>query len=145
VTYIRLWAALDAQGNPLAWKERIIQPSLMMRLGGKPMLDSMKGIDRISVDGAADLPYSIPNIRVEYTEADPGVPYGFWRSVGNSVNGYVTEAFVDELAAAAKKDPYQFRRQLLADAPRHRAVLDLVAEKAGWTSPVPAGRARGIV
>jgi isoquinoline 1-oxidoreductase beta subunit len=145
VTYIKLWAALDAQGNPVAWKERIIQPSLMMRLGGKPMLDSMKGIDRISVDGAADLPYSIPHIRVEYTEADPGIPYGFWRSVGNSVNGYVTEAFVDELAAAAKKDPYQFRRQLLANAPRHRAVLDLVAEKAGWNTPPPAGRSRGIV
>ncbi len=145
VTYIRLSAAVDAQGMPVAWKERIVQPSLMMRLGGKPMLDQMKGIDRISVDGAADLPYAIPNIRVEYTEADPGIPYGFWRSVGNSVNGFVTEAFVDELAKAANKDPYQFRRQLLSNAPRHRAVLDLVAEKAGWNTPVPAGRARGIV
>ncbi len=143
ITYIRLQAAFDANNNPIAWKEHIVQPSLLKRLSGS--LDAMGGIDRISVDGAADLPYAIPNIRVEYTEADPGVPYGFWRSVGNSVNGYVTEAFVDEIAATQKKDPYEFRRDLLASQPRHRAVLDLVAEKSGWKTPPPAGRSRGII
>ncbi|HVZ21072.1 MAG TPA: molybdopterin cofactor-binding domain-containing protein, partial [Vicinamibacterales bacterium] len=142
ITYARLSAALDDQGRPIAWKEHIVQPSLMKRLSGN--LDATKGIDRISVDGAATLPYDIPNIRVEYTESDPGVTYGFWRSVGNSVNGYVTEAFVDEIAAAAKKDPYQFRRTLLEKQPRQRAVLDLVAEKAGWGKPLPAGHYQGI-
>jgi len=143
ITYIRLQAAFDASNNPIAWKERIVQPSLLKRLSSS--LDATGGIDPISVDGAADLPYAIPNIRVEYTEADPGVPYGFWRSVGNSVNGYVTEAFIDEIAATQVKDPYQFRRDLLANQPRHRAVLDLAADKAGWKTPPPAGRGRGIV
>jgi isoquinoline 1-oxidoreductase beta subunit len=142
VTYVRLWAAFDDKGNPTAWKERLVQPSLMKRLAGN--LDAVKGVDRISVDGAATLPYDIPNIHVEYIEADPGVPYGFWRSVGNSVNGFVTEAFIDEMAAAAGKDPYQFRRTLLAKQPRQRAVLDLVADKAGWGKPLPAGHFHGI-
>jgi len=77
-------------------------------------------------------------------KTDPGIPYGFWRSVGSSVNGYVTEAFIDEMATAAGKDPYEFRRQLLADHPRHRAVLEMVADKAGWKTPPAQGRARGI-
>ena len=144
ITYIRLQAAFDANNNPIAWKERLMQPSLheAPRLGTSTRPE---GSIAISVDGAADLPYEIPNIRVEYTEADPGVPYGFWRSVGNSVNGYVTEAFIDEMAATAGKDPYQFRRDLLANQPRHRAALDLVADKAGWKTPPPAGRSRGII
>ena len=65
------------------------------------------GVDFISLDGAANLPYDIPNIRIEYTETDPGIPFGFWRSVGASVQGFVVEAFIDELAAAAGKDPYR--------------------------------------
>jgi isoquinoline 1-oxidoreductase subunit beta len=142
VTYIKLQAAVDAQGMPLAWKEHVVQPSLLKRLSGS--LDAMKGVDRISVDGAATLPYAIPNIRVDYTEADPGIPYGFWRSVGNSVNGYVTEAFIDELATVAGKDPFEFRRALLSKDPRQRAVLELTAEKSGWGKPLPAGRFRGI-
>ena len=143
ITYIRLQAAFDANNNPIAWKERIVQPSLMKRLSGS--LDAVGGVDRISVEAAADLPYAIPNIRVEYTEADPGIPFGFWRSVGASVNGYVTEAFIDEMATTAGKDPYQFRRDLLKNQPRHLAVLDLVAEKSGWKTPAPSGRSRGII
>jgi len=143
ITYIRLQAAFDANNNPIAWKEHLVQPSLLKRLSGS--LDAMGGVDRISVEAAADLPYAIPNIRVEYTEADPGIPYGFWRSVGASVNGYVTEAFIDEMATTAGKDPYQFRRDLLKASPRHVAVLDLVAEKSGWKTPAPSGRSRGII
>jgi isoquinoline 1-oxidoreductase beta subunit len=142
-TYVRMWAALDASGNPVAWMQRIVQPSLLKRVSPQG-LEPTKGIDFISVDGAATLPYAIPNLRVEYTEFDPGVPYGFWRSVGNSVNGYVTEAFFDEVAAAGGKDPYELRRQLLAKHPRHKAVLELVAEKAGWSQPPARGRFRGI-
>jgi len=143
VTYVRMWAALDASGNPTAWQQRIVQSSLMKKLN-PDSLKQMGGVDPISVEGAATLPYDIPNLSVEYTEADPGVPYGFWRSVGSSVNGFVTEAFIDEMAAAAGKDPYEFRRTLLAKHPRHRAVLDLTAEKANWKTPPPQGRARGI-
>src|SRR5689334_2536523 len=143
VTYVRMWAALDASGNPTAYQQRIVQSSLMKKLN-PDALKQMGGVDPISVEGASSLPYDIPNLRVEYTEADPGVPYGFWRSVGSSVNGYVTEAFIDEVATAAGKDPYEFRRTLLAKHPRQRAVLDMVAEKANWKSPVPAGRGRGI-
>jgi isoquinoline 1-oxidoreductase beta subunit len=140
ITYIRMWGAVDASNKPVAFMQRMVQQSLLKRLGPLPP----DGVDRISVDGSATLPYDIPNIRVEYIESDPGVPYGFWRSVGASVQGYVVEAFVDELATAAGKDPYQFRRDLLSKHPRHRAVLDMVAEKSGWGKPLPAGRGRGI-
>jgi len=143
VTYVRMWGAVDAAGNPTLWKQRIVQQSLLKKLNPNALAGS-KGVDAISVEGAANLPYAIPNLRVEYTETDPGIPFGFWRSVGSSVNGFVTEAFIDELATTAGKDPYQFRRGLLASHPRHRAVLDLVAEKSEWTKPLPAGRFRGI-
>ena len=140
ITYVRMWGAVDASGKPSVFMQRIVQQSLMKRIGALPP----NGVDFISVDGSATLPYDIPNIRVEYIESDPGIPYGFWRSVGASVQGFVVEAFMDELAATAGKDPYEFRRDLLTKHPRHRAVLDLVAEKSGWGKPLPAGHARGI-
>src|SRR3989441_1179496 len=140
VSYVRMWGALDPSGNPVAFMQRIVQQSLMKRLGPLPP----NGVGFISVDGSGPLPYAIPNISVEYTETDPGIPYGFWRSVGASVQGFVVEGFIDELATTAGKDPYQFRHDLLSKHPRHRAVLDLVAEKSGWGKPLPAGHARGI-
>jgi isoquinoline 1-oxidoreductase beta subunit len=140
ISYARMWGAVDASGKPTLFKQHIVQQSLMKRIGALPP----NGVDFISVDGAANLPYDIPNIRIEYTESDPGVPFGFWRSVGASFQGFVVEAFVDEMAAAAGKDPFQFRRDLLGRSPRHKAVLELAAEKAGWGTPPPAGRARGI-
>ena len=143
VTYVRMWGAIDSAGNAVAWKQRLVQSSLLNRLNPGSLAGS-KGVDFVSVEGAANLPYAIPNLRVEYVEADPGIPFGFWRSVGSSVNGFVTEGFIDELATTAGKDPYQFRRALLEKAPRHRGVLDLVAEKAGWSRPLPSGRFRGI-
>jgi len=140
VTYVKMSAAVDAAGKPVAFMMRMVQQSLMKRIGGLP--DS--GIDYISLEGAASLPYDIPNIRVEYTETDPGIPYGFWRSVGASVNGFVVEGFIDEMAAAAGEDPFEFRRARLSKHPRHKAVLELVAEKSGWGRPLAAGRFRGI-
>jgi isoquinoline 1-oxidoreductase beta subunit len=140
VSYARMWGAVDAAGAPTVFMQRLVQQSLMKRLGGLPP----NGVDFISLEGAANLPYTIPNVRVEYVETDPGIPFGFWRSVGASFQGFVVEAFVDELATMAGKDPYQFRRDLLAKAPRHRAVLELAAEKAGWSTPPPRGRGRGI-
>ena len=100
-------------------------------------------IDGAAMEGVRNMPYSIPNVRVEWVNRDYGIPIGFWRSVGPSQNGFIVESFVDEMAIAAGKDPLEFRRSLLGKAPRHKAVLELAAEKANWGAPPPAGRARG--
>jgi isoquinoline 1-oxidoreductase beta subunit len=140
VTYLRMWGAIDASGKPTAFMQRIVQQSLLKKLGSLPP----DGIDRISVDGSATLPYDIPNIRVEYTETDPGVPYGFWRSVGCSVQGYVVEAFIDEMAKTAGKDPYQFRRDMLAKQPRHRPCSIWLRKSRDGTHLSPAAAAAGL-
>jgi isoquinoline 1-oxidoreductase subunit beta len=138
---VKLTAGLDGSGAPVAWKNRVVGPSIMSRF----FPGSVKnGIDESSVEGLATLKYEVPNFLVEYVMTEPGVPVGFWRSVGNSQNGYITECFVEELARAAGKDSFEFRRKLLANAPRHRGVLELAAGKAGWSKPLPAGRYRGI-
>ena len=97
----------------------------------------------MALDGV-DIPYAIPNLRTERVEDDPGIPTGPWRSVGASQNAFVVESFVDELARAAGKDPLAFRLELLAESPRHRRVLELVAEKSGWGTPLPEERHRGL-
>src|SRR5438477_7888126 len=114
-TYNRFAAALDAAGNPVAWTHRIVAPPILLKFGP---LD--KGIDRTLIDGASNLPYAIPNVFVDQVAVDLlPVPRGFWRSVGISQNAFVTECFFDEVAVAAGKDPYELRRQLLRDKPRH--------------------------
>ena len=139
--YSKLVGGLDADGWPIAWKSRIVGPSIMSRF----FPGSVKnGIDETSVEGQANSKYAIPNFLVEYVLTETGVPVGFWRSVGNSHNGYITECFVEELAKASGKDSFEFRRKLLANASRHRGVLELAAQKAGWGTPPPAGRTRGI-
>ena len=133
--------AIGADGWPVAWTTRIACPSIMEAwFPGS----TKNNLDPTSVEGVANLPYSIPNILVDYERTEPGIPVGFWRSVGSSQNGFFSECFMDELATAAKKDPYEFRRHLLDKAPRHLAVLKLAAQKAGWDKPLPAGRYRGI-
>jgi isoquinoline 1-oxidoreductase beta subunit len=133
---------LDADGAPLAWSHHIVGQSI---LEGTPFAMMIKdGIDESSVEGASDLPYAIPNISVQYHPTKVGVPVLWWRSVGHSHNAFVKESFFDELSAAGGKDPYQTRRALLANHPRERGVLDIVAEKSGWGKPLPAGRGRGI-
>jgi len=139
-TYNRFAAALDAGGTPLAWTHRIVALPILLKFGA---LD--KGIDRTLIDGAANLPYAIPNLLVDQVAVDLlPVPRGFWRSVGISQNAFVTECFFDEVAVAAGKDPYELRRQLLRDKPRHLRTLELAAQKAGWGTPLAAGRGRGI-
>jgi len=140
ISYARMSGAVDAAGKATVFTQHLVQQSLMKRLGSLPP----PGVDFISLEGAANLPYDLPNIKVEYTEQDPGIPFGFWRSVGASFQGFAVEAFIDELATTAGKDPYEFRRDLLGKAPRHLAALNLAAEKAGWGKPLPQGRARGI-
>ncbi|HSB54799.1 MAG TPA: molybdopterin cofactor-binding domain-containing protein, partial [Gemmatimonadales bacterium] len=139
VAYNALSAALDADGWPTAWVHRIASPSILEHMG--PLRG---GIDGTSVEGAQNLPYAIPNLLVTYAKPDFPIPVWFWRSVGSSINGYVTECFLDELALAGGKDPVELRRRLLSDQPRHRRALDLAAQKAGWGTPLPAGRARGV-
>jgi isoquinoline 1-oxidoreductase beta subunit len=132
-------AGLDADGWPVVWMNRIACPSLMARFG--PLKDNF---DRRSVEICDTVPYAIPNILVDYQLTDAGIPIGFWRSVGASQNGFFLESFIDEIATAGKKDPYELRRRLLAKSPRHLAVLEMAAEKAGWGAPLPADRFRGI-
>ena len=137
----RMRAGLGADGKPVAWSHRIVAPSIMARVFPNTV---QNGLDGEAVEGGAELPYTVPNLHVDYVLTDTGIPVGFWRSVNNSYNGFAVETFIDECAAAAKADPYEYRRALLANAPRHRGVLELAATKAGWGTPLPAGRARGI-
>jgi isoquinoline 1-oxidoreductase beta subunit len=142
-----LQAALGADGMPTAWRHRIVGASILQYFKTFAHFLRKDGLDPTSVQGAADyFPYDIANVYLDYVNNNPGVPSGFWRSVANSQNGFLLESFVDELAHAAGKDPYQYRRQLLNKpiAARLRGVLDLAAEKAGWGKPLPAGVHRGI-
>jgi len=139
--YTKLTGGLDVDGWPVAWKCRVVSPSIMSRFFPGSVKD---GLDNSSVEGIIEMKYGIPNFLCEYVLTETGVPVGFWRSVGNSQNGYIVESFVDELAKSGGKDPFEFRRKLLENAPRHRGVLELAAERAGWGKPLPAGRTRGI-
>jgi isoquinoline 1-oxidoreductase beta subunit len=138
----RISAGLDEQGRPIAWKNRFAGSSVIARWLPPGFKD---GLDSDSTEGAIDLVYDLPNFRVEYVRVEPpGVPTAFWRSVGPSHNVFVTESFVDELAAAAKQDPVAYRRSLLGKSSRAKAVLDLAAEKAGWGQALPQGSGRGV-
>jgi isoquinoline 1-oxidoreductase beta subunit len=137
----RFWGALDAEGWPAAWMNRIVSPSISQQKAPQRVRN---GVDRSSVEGADDLLYDIPNVLVEYHLRDVGVPVGYWRSVGNSLNAFFKECFLDELASAGGKDPVELRRRLLAREPRLLGVLNLAAERAGWGGALAAGRARGV-
>ncbi len=138
---LRIAAALDEDGSPLALSARIASPSIMSRVFPQFVKN---GIDPTAVEGISESPYGFPAVRVEYARAETGVPVGFWRSVGHSINGWAMESFMDELATEAKRDPLKYRLSLLGGSPRLAGVLKLVAEKSGWGKPLPAGRARGI-
>ncbi len=143
LTVHAMHGAVDGSGKALAWHQRIVGQSIMKGTPFEPMLIK-DGIDGTSVEGAANTKYAIPNLQVELHSPQLGVPVQWWRSVGNTHTAFAVEAFMDELAAAAHKDPVEFRRALLAGSPRHLGVLNLAAEKAGWGTPLAAGRARGI-
>ncbi len=140
--YDRLAAGLDARGQPIAWSHRLVGPSILARWAPPAFRN---GLDGDALDGAATLLYDIPAIQVEYVRHEEEVVNtGFWRGVGVTHNTFVIESFIDELAAAAKADPFEYRRALLTKAPRARAVLELAAKEAGWGTTLPAGRGRGI-
>jgi isoquinoline 1-oxidoreductase subunit beta len=138
----RLTAGLDGKGMPVAWTNRFAGSSVIARWlppGFK------NGLDPDSTEGAIDLPYALPNMHVEYVRVEPpGIPTAFWRSVGPSHNVFVTECFMDELAAAAKQDAVAYRLALLDKTPRAKAALALAAEKAGWGQPLPKRVGRGV-
>ena len=137
--------ALDDAGKPLAWHHVLVGQSILI---GSPFEAAMVkgGIDGTSVEGVVDSPYivDLTDHRVELHSPRTGIPVLWWRSVGHSYNGFVMESLIDELAHEAKQDPVEYRRALLARHPRHLAALDLAAEKSGWGSPLPQGRARGV-
>ena len=140
--YDRISAGLDRAGMPVAWSHRITGSSIIARWL-PPAFKNNLDID--AVDGAIDLPYAIPNVTVEYVRHEPpGIPTAFWRGVGPTHNVYVVESFVDELAAAAGKDPLAYRQALLAGNPRALAVLERAARMAGWGTPLGPRKGRGI-
>jgi isoquinoline 1-oxidoreductase beta subunit len=134
-----LKAGLDAQGNIVAWQHRIVGQSILAGTAFEGMMVK-DGIDATSVEGAANLPYVIPNLLVELHSPKMGVPVQWWRSVGSTHTAFSTETFIDELAAAAGKDPFQMRRSLLAKSPRHRQVLETAATESDWTLPLVSAR-----
>jgi isoquinoline 1-oxidoreductase beta subunit len=138
----RMSAGLDQKGVPVAWNHRFAGSSVIARWV-PPLFKN--GLDPDTTEGAIDLAYALPNMHVEYQRVEPaGIPTAFWRSVGPSHNVFVTESFMDELAAAAKQDPVAYRLALLDRSPRAKAVLALAAEKAGWGQPLPDRVGRGV-
>ncbi|MEP7297377.1 MAG: molybdopterin cofactor-binding domain-containing protein [Burkholderiales bacterium] len=140
-------ASLDVQGLPtslaITSAGDAITPRWMAR--AIPLLAGpVDTPDKTASEGLFDLPYGVPNQRIAHVATRSGVPVGFWRSVGHSHNAFFSESFIDELAFEAKQDPVAFRLGLLKEAPRHAAVLRLASDKAGWGSPLAAGRARGV-
>ena len=140
--YDRLAAGLDQTGMPVAWSHRVTGSSILARWLPAGFRN---GIDSDAVEGAAG-PYDFSNLLIDYVRQEPpaGLTTGWWRGVGMTHNAFMVEGFIDELAAAAGKDPVAYRRALLDKAPRARAVLDLAAEKAGWGQPMAAGKGRGV-
>jgi isoquinoline 1-oxidoreductase subunit beta len=138
----RISAGLDDKGMPVAWNHRFAGSSVIARWLPPGFKD---GLDPDTTEGAINLTYALPNLQVEYVRVEPpGIPTAFWRSVGPSHNVFVTESFIDELAAAAKQDAIAYRRALLEHAPRAQAVLALAADKAGWGQPLPERVGRGV-
>jgi isoquinoline 1-oxidoreductase beta subunit len=140
--YDRLAAALDGEGMPIAWSHRVAGSSILARWLPPAFVN---GLDADAVEGAAG-PYAFANLLVDFVrqEPPPGLTTGWWRGVGMTHNAFMVEGFIDELAAAAKKDPVEYRGRLLDHAPRARAVLELAAKKADWSQQLPAGQGRGV-
>jgi isoquinoline 1-oxidoreductase beta subunit len=141
--YHAIEGGLDAKGNLVAWKHRIVGQSL---LTGTPFEEYYvkDGVDESSVEGAADSPYAIPNIAIDLHSPKVGVPVLWWRSVGHTHTAYAVESFVDQLAHEAGRDPVEFRKAMLKGQPRYLKTLELAAEKADWHKKLPTGHARGV-
>jgi isoquinoline 1-oxidoreductase beta subunit len=141
VALVKLRAALDAQGNWTGWHVRQADQSILITV--RPT-DIKNGIDPVNVRVFQDNPYAVPNFTNEYAMRNTHVPPGFWRAVAHTNNPFFRECFIDELALAAGKDPYEFRRPFLQKKPKDLGVLDAVAKAIGWSTPAPKGVHRGI-
>jgi isoquinoline 1-oxidoreductase beta subunit len=139
-SYHRLGAGLDKAGRVVAWTHRVVAPSILAYHG----MPTKNGLDPQALEGAEDMGYSVPAVKVDYSMVNTPVPVGWWRSVFSAQNAFANECFIDEIAAASGKDPVALRRELLEKAPRHKGVLELAVQKAGWGSPLPKGRGRGV-
>src|SRR6266850_5078083 len=137
MTLMRFKAALDSGGRLIAWRVRDASHSIMA--GVRPQ-EIKEGVDRHALGGMVDMPYEVPNLRIEFAMRNSHVPVGFMRTVFHSQNPFMRECFIDELAAAAGKDPCEFRRPMLGGSSKDLAVLDAVARASGWSLPLPAGR-----
>ena len=148
----RFRGAIGANGKPVAWSHTLASTSI----NGFWHPEANKP-EESEIGGAQQMPYVIPNVRLEYNDVKTAVPRAWWRSVENSFNGFVVESFIDELAATAKQDPVQFRKSLLfrpknakplgdddVDPDRLRRLIEIAAEKSGWGKPMPKGAGRGI-
>ena len=137
----RFRGGVDSNGKIIAWEHRIGGAAI----SGQEQRGRVEGgKDWAATEGAKNIPYAIDNLYVSYAMYNPGIPTGYWRSVGSSQNAWITECFFDELAALAGQDPLQARLALMDNFPRHAEVLKLAASQAGWGKPLPAGRARGL-
>ncbi len=139
----RATGTLDEAGRLVGLDVKVATPSVS-KWSKLLFLIREDGVDEQAVEGLIDLPYDIPNTRIEWVDHDPQIPVHFWRSVGASHNAFVVETLMDELAAIARQDPLDFRRAHLMDKPRHLAVLDRIAHEAGWNAPAAAGIGRGM-
>jgi isoquinoline 1-oxidoreductase beta subunit len=160
LAFQRIRAGIDGQGRPVAWTHRIVSTSSWQLFASPEEIEDPRKLAEAEVEGAATVPYAIPNVRVEFTPLPSSVPRAWWRSVANSFTAFAVECFVDELATAAGKDPYEYRMELLAgsrkipnaifpaeaavDTDRWRNVLRVAAERGGWGEALPAGWGRGI-
>ena len=133
-------AALDAQGNLTTFKLQLVAPSITSRWAPAVVKDI---VDPFAIEAAHNYPYAAANVRIDYVQHEIGIDVGYWRSVSHALNCFTVEGFMDEVAHAAGKDPYQFRHDLLARQPRWQAVLDAAAKKAQW-GRIPEGRYQGI-
>jgi isoquinoline 1-oxidoreductase beta subunit len=140
----RVRAAADSDGRLSAFRQQIVAEPTSVNLPFVRDVMFTGGVDFFTTTGAADPPYAFQNFKLESTNFESGVPTMVWRSVGNSHTEFARESAIDELAIAAGRDPVDLRRELLADNPRTLRVLELAAERSGWGSPLPQGRARGV-
>src|SRR5436853_7784227 len=131
---VKFTAMLDAGGMPSALEAKVATP---------PFGFVREGVPNTAVAGLADLEYTVPNLLISYQGGEAGIPVTYWRAPGSSQNTFFLESFIDELAAAAKKDPLEYRRAMLKGSPRYLGALNLAAEKANW-GKAPAGRFQGI-
>ncbi len=139
--YDRLSATIDDKGKPLSWSHRVTGSSIMSRFAPPLVKD---GVDPDAVEGARELQYTIPDMRVEYVRHEPPVATAFWRGVGPTRGTFGVESFIDELAHLANIDPVKYRLSLLDKQPRLKHALQLAVDKSDWGKPLGKGQGRGV-